>query len=466
MSNKPTLWGSTVVTEVSSADPDSDTPVWVDISERVLGVYGVDVAGGRQNELVAGEPRRVQFALLNRDGALTSGNSSSPYWPWWKQGRRLRMRETIGVRTFDLFDGYIEAPVESVVTQVVGDTDSDVTVMVAAVDLLGRLEAGRTFLSTLAEHIVYEGGTDLAAYWPMDSVTSILSQAPGDDSALYPFRYGPQPVADPAAELTTLAPGDDLPTSMRFQDGHTGLTGALAITLGADDAITLVQWVQIDPATAGVFIQSFDITILETGPSAFPHLSIFYDAGSVWEAWLFSGGGLSGLITSTVPVVPDRPTLVGVRYQPSTATMELWVDDTVTSLGLAGAAPATSKIIETLVPAGATATGGYQGLMAHAQIYVGTDWGHEDFLAQREVGIGGMAGQSTGERVTAIADFAGVPAGRRDIDPGVTAMTRARLAGRKPTDLLTEAVTTEQGRLLMSGDGRLTFHDRRRLYNI
>lgn len=57
--NGPTLWGSIVTVEVSSADPDSLTPVWVDISECVLMVRDIIVAGGRQTELSGDEPRQM-----------------------------------------------------------------------------------------------------------------------------------------------------------------------------------------------------------------------------------------------------------------------------------------------------------------------------------------------------------------------------------------------------------------------
>jgi hypothetical protein len=464
VSNDATPWGSFVFVEVSSADPDSEAPVWIDLSDRVRAVSGLETAGGRQNELVAGEPRRLQLVLLNRDGALTSGNSSSPYYPWWKQGRRIRVREVIGARAFDLFDGHIEAPVEMAVTQEVGDTDSDVTVMVAAVDLLGRLENGRTFISTLAEHILYHGGDDLVYYWPLDNLPPVVNQASGDATALRSLRVAPRQTPDPSVESGAIVGGDDLPGCLRFGDGATGMVGLVGDAIGDGETLTIVAWLKPDLSNVGSLVLPISASIDETGPVDTCALHVrFDDIAMTWTA--FVGGALFGSVASTIRVVDNKATLLAIRYTPSTAGLELWVDDQAESTTLVGSPPGTSELRMVSCPASQTPPG-YMGLMAHAQVYIGSSWGHDEFLAQREVGIGGLAGQATGERVSTVANFAGVPAGRRDIDPGVTAMAQARLAGRKPTDLFAEAVATEQGRLIVSGDGRLTFHDRRRLYNI
>jgi hypothetical protein len=91
---------------------------------------------------------------------------------------------------------------------------------------------------------------------------------------------------------------------------------------------------------------------------------------------------------------------------------------------------------------------------------------YADHLAQFQVGMLGLEGQTTGQRVTTILNYAGVPAGLRQVDVGCSFMAKATMAGRAPGDLLAEAVTTEQGRGFMSGDGRYVFHGRDRVLNV
>src|SRR5678815_4427996 len=104
MPGQPTVWNSTITVEVSSAAPGG-LPVWVDVSDTVRPSW--NCAAGRQNELSTTEPGVASLVLLN-DGRYTTGNPTA--YPWWRQARRIRIRETIGYATFDLFDGYIQPP--------------------------------------------------------------------------------------------------------------------------------------------------------------------------------------------------------------------------------------------------------------------------------------------------------------------------------------------------------------------
>ena len=128
-----TAWTSEVDVrvEVSSAAPDAD-PVWVDITPwvRTTGRGGpIDIARGAQTVLQTFEPARMTLVLDNADSRFTSGNTTSPYYPWWKEHRRVRVRETVGSKTFDLFTGYVEMPV---VTETIEGRDNLVTIAAVA----------------------------------------------------------------------------------------------------------------------------------------------------------------------------------------------------------------------------------------------------------------------------------------------------------------------------------------------
>lgn len=476
MSSTP--WGTSVIFEVSSAAPDAD-PAWVDLSDRVLDVgQPLEIAEGRQTELVDVEPAVFSVQLRNRDDALTPGNPTSPYASWWKQGRRCRFREIVGHLGFDLFDGYLEIPEQTVRTQVPGATDSDVTMTVTGIDLVGKHRNGRTFVSTLGEHIMLRGGSTLAGYWPMgesdgpDVAAAVggpwnLTQTPryngfanAPNAAPGSITYGSAGVA-PADDLGSVLFDPSLSTDP-FTDYVRSLTlfglRPSTITLNAGQTLTVACWTRPGDIAADAFQSSLAISL---GSSTSTSVSA---SVGVFEGEIFAGAGnganWAGAVTG--PVVPrDQAIPVAVRVSFSPNVLELWVRGEVYtgSLTVSSATAATFDQIEIGER--------YPGAVNHAQIYLGaaSDWDHTDFVAQSEMGLCGLERQTTGERVATIADYAGVPASLRDIDPGQSVMQVARLAGKTAAQAWDEARDTEQGRLF-AGGGRLVFHDRARIYNV
>jgi hypothetical protein len=153
---------------------------------------------------------------------------------------------------------------------------------------------------------------------------------------------------------------------------------------------------------------------------------------------------------------------IAIQVDLNNVQMELWVGTSRYPTSMVGAPlfPYTVSELQS------TAT--YTGGIGHFQCYIApaTTWGFTQYLAQVAMAQTCLEGQLTGERVAKIADYAGVPTWARDIDPGTVRMQRAALAGLHPADAMETARATELGRLHMSGDSRLTFHDRRRIYNI
>lgn len=67
-------------------------------------------------------------------------------------------------------------------------------------------------------------------------------------------------------------------------------------------------------------------------------------------------------------------------------------------------------------------------------------------------------GDLTGQRVERILDLIGWPEDLRDIDPGAVVCGNADIAGMTALDYLQVLAQTEQGRLFIAADGKLTFH--------
>jgi hypothetical protein len=484
-----TAWGTTLTVEVSSAAPDAD-PVWVDISAYAASRNGVvDIQYGRQTELDADEPGHLSMTLRNDDHRFTSGNTSSPYYPWWKSQRRFRIRETVGATTVDLYDGYIELPP---VTSDLDPAPGGPTMLdleLTAVDKLGRLKSSRKFISTLGEYILANGGTALKAYYPMTDTSLPMTEVFGRypalnldfDAVSVGFQKGNPIPVQPAAG--TLAADDALVLRTTYNWDGTTLTGfrplhaslrSAPITATVGQAITILCWINLDvfdvTAAGGTLASSmnpFQISWDETGGGVG---GMRFEPINGWFVLCGSTSFNNTLSTTTGPAIAlATPYPVAIRLWLSADPahvphiLEWWIgptrisDTSITGVGV------DLSIRDLWAPLRA-----FQGLIGHVQLYVGalTDWDFNDYLAQYQMGLYGLERQSTGARVNTILDYAGVPTSLRDVDPGVAVMSRALLAGKTAGDALEEARRTELGRLFVSPAGRVQFHDRTRIYNV
>lgn len=484
MTEQMTPWGTYLVFEVSSAEPDAD-PVWVDFTDRVLDI-GRDLETwlGRDAELDQPKPGGMSVQLRNRDDALTPGNPTSPYFPWWKQARRFRVREIIGYLGFDLADGYLEIPEVQIRTQDPADTESDITLSVTAVDILGRLQNARKFGALLTEYIRFNGGTGLAEYWPMTETVapfrSVVGAALPTTSLPSVLVWG-DPTAQEGTALLTPAGadgprGDDGSYPQYDMEVHT-VSGLLrparsistyaippsgTITVAAGQVITFVMWINSPWTAVDSEADPAGIRLVLNGLEGFISLVKQDGANATWLLDLSGSSGLTASFTGPVAAT-SRWTLVGIRMGFDPELMELWVDDTQTVGVVSGSTAATSmEITQIYAPIDR-----FDGSIAHLQVYIGTEdeYTFADFTAQRRVGLEGFDRQTTGERINTILDFAGFPTGRRDIDPGTAVMQPLRLAGKRPLDPLEEAVETEQGRLFAEA-GRVVFHDHIRIHDV
>jgi len=487
-------WDSTayVTVEVSSAPPDDPNPVWVDITPYVLTVERASpmtVDQGRQTELSGTDPTRATVTLNNADGRFLSGWGGSPYYPWWKQGRKMRIRETVGYQTFDEVTGYLQLPE----TRVGVPVNADNLVTVSIVDRLARLDVGRKFVSTLAEYIMFNGGTSLKAYYPLNETgTTLYRDALGNfqplglvgsnsslaSQATAPATYGQGQGVNP--------PGDDVgglkltPSTVPFGNINAMALGYWLVTLTpggavgspdhplihAGDAVTFLAWVNLDPtyqdAQNILSLQITDASTLNvTSAVLFRHSLINTDSNpGYWEAGLFNiGSGLTGSAVGPYDI-GGNARLVGIQFSYSPNTLKLWINQyefiaTPTGTLTDPEHFTLSNLIGTL-----------GGSVSHAQFYIGP-YSRAQFLAQYAAGYTGLSGQYTGDRIRTIAQYAGIPATLlSNVDDGVAMMTKASLAGQSPTDQMRLAETTEQGRLRMDGRGQLIFDDRIARYNL
>lgn len=472
-------WAGRFTFEVSSAEPDSASPVWVDLSPYLL-TTGVgdplEPRVGRQNDLEQTEPASVEVVLQNVDDRFTFGNTSSPYAAWWGPGRKCRIRETIGTTVMDVFTGYLQMPSELVVSEALNQQ-----VTVSAIDRLGRLAAAPTFISNLGAHILGSAGasTGLRAYWPLVGTADGESAGPVQQGAL---RRTPIVSAQPTSTALQLIqfsagnppPGEDasptlwVPADLFDMEAYRlHATLSTPITLSVGQYLTLVCWFKTSPDAIAGWTGGEHYVLLE-GDSAFDGASLFRDETS-------TGGQYKGAITTlsgswgtnfegaSMPG-PDVWHIFAGHYQLA-ASQALWFDAATDTSSFGGSPPSSVTFSQMTI-----GTYGLNGSLCHVQVYVddGTGFTQTEFLAQRDIGLYGLERQTTGDRIRSIAKYAGIPLAEYNdtVDKGTAVMQAASLADKTPLEAMREAERTEQGLLYVDGSGRLVFKDRRSLYNV
>lgn len=477
-----TPWGTFISVEVSSAEPDDD-PVWVDISQWVIVPGGATLEAwlGRATELSRPEDGHGSWLLDNRDERFTPGNPSSPYYPWWKQARRVRVRETVGYQAFDLADGYLEIPETIIRTQPADGTSPDIELAVAFVDIMGRLSDAQEFPSNVGAHVV-SAGSALRTYWSMGGTGPVAySDAPVRQPSLRAGAFTPGDATAKQDEAflwsNATAPGDDLAVPTWVSSGTTNLSNLelsadfdTPVTAAAGQVVTVAAWLKVGLISASALSLTSTIAfVAEDGGSLSQIvLQVTRDAsGALFINPLFAiSDGVHTLSLDwtgqSVPMPIDAWRLVSLQVALSTATdaQRLCVGTATYTATAVGTVPTAIQLD------GISRIGQHlSGSVGHMQIHVTDTADLYDHAGQRAMGMYGLEWQTTGQRVNSILDYAGFPAGRRDIDPGIAVMSRANLAGARPADALERARETEQGRLLADG-GRIQFHGRPRIYDI
>jgi hypothetical protein len=446
---------------------DADAAMaWVNITSWVNdNLQVVTTSEGRQTELSQVDAGNLTLLVNNQDHRFTPGNPLSPYAPGWRTGMRIRVRETLGYQTFVHFDGNMLQP-----DMTINTPGLDQTVTVSATDRLGRLSTSRTLISTLAEWIIYHGGSGLKAFYPLGESRSPLRDAVGGHSPMT-VAVG-LPITGSAGATTPLVSfgtgtdpaGDDLrpprfspqlDANLKVLNYATLLANwSTPIPQASGETLTVAAWVMLNNTTLD---QIFPFGV--TGSD----ISLQYDRSGI-APYPWSADVSASLAGATVPVpAPVMPAaLVALRLTLPSGAVEVWshtADPLTSTLSGAGAIP--SSAIWTSLFAGSSMAGS----IAHAQVYVGANaYTRQMHLDQIDVGLTGLAGQYTGDRIRTIARYAGVADGDMDIDPGTSRMQVMSLAGRSPLAVMQEAATTEQG-LLHARGRRLLFHDRLRRYN-
>lgn len=449
---------------------------WTDITSRVdTASEHFTIAAGDTPEASA-DTGGMTLPIQNYDQAFTPGNplTSQALMP----GMRVRIRETVLDQVFDRLTGRVDYPEAEAWTQSNTTEPRDQLIMVPLVDEAAWIAKGREFVGTLGEHIIYNGGTTLIGYWPMNESEGpdVLPAvgAPWTLTATKAHNIFSGGVTDGQPSITFgaagIPPADDI-SSIEFSPSTTTtpdyvdsimLKGQLpsTVSLDAGEAITVVCWTRPGDILAGAATFTLIEFNYQLGVDVY-YASIWVDASGNLVAGANSpywGGSVTG-----PPAATNHPMPIAVRVGFSPAVLELWVRGEVYT-GSMVVTIANPGIFQNLDIADR-----YPGAVNNAQVYLGDPnaWNNSDFVAQYEMGLYGLERQTTGQRIRTVLQYAGVdPSDLGRVDDGASLMQVARMAGRNPMDLVAEAVETEQGEFYADGSGRPVFADRPRLYNI
>lgn len=455
--------------------PNDPNPIWTDVTPYVEAFTGHISATSGASPETTGDTGSFVAQLKNSDQRFTPGNMLSPHYPNIKSGVQVWLRETIGYETFDIFRGHIGWPEIESWALSTASAPRDQAITITAVDRLAWLATAPPFISTVAAHILGNGttSTTLVAYYPLnDGPKTFRAEGP----------VAPEITAEKILNLATTPltpatitaagggapPGDDITAlvlrpdvqdvlgTQTFISSYQLTVDPTVTTLAAGEVLTILLWIRPDEDV--VTANQLAVTMSIGAPSTIMGLkgnAYVSGVASKWEVGTSIGPTGSVLGTGVGRGVWD---LIGFQFAYSPNTFNLFSGGKL-QVGVLTGVHFGSAINSLWVEA-------VSGRVAHLQIYKGA-FTAADYVAQRQVGLYGLEGQTTGARIRTVAQYAGVPAGELAlIDPGVSYLQRATLAGRTPTEAMSEAVETEQGDLHANGAGRTVFADRRRLYNV
>lgn len=480
-----TPWGSTITVEVVTSLAGVEPPTWMDISDRVsfreLGQ--ITVTNGRQSDLSGDEPAQLSIAFRDDDHLFTVGDIL-------RAGRRIRVRESFGLATFDLIDAEIQVPTTATAMDLADGSQAEITVSVAATDQLGRLRDARKFISMLIEYIRFTGGSALQYLWTLadpgpaltftnavgtptpvifstQAVNGLLATDTNVAGGNYIIPNGATPIL--ADDITSVAFVTDLNTTFAPPAVYVSrwMRTVGKVDVLCSDVVTVAFWLYPDTTRGDGAGAGLPCGLVKRDPLTglvIDSVLITSDPGDgvVWRAVFSVADGAAGVVFNPIPRPrPNAWSLIGLQMSltDGTATAYIHNADPVTG-AMTGPVPASQQFDRVIIG------DRMNGSVGTVQIYLGAGaYSQAIHNAQIAMAQRGLAGQLTGQRVNSILDYAGVPAGRRDIDPGVATMSVARLAGKDPLTCLEEPRRTEQGRLFASGDRRIQFRDRQRAYN-
>lgn len=425
-----------LVVEVAfTDDPLTASPTWTDISAYVRAVNGVRVSRGKQTEIETTASGSCSLVLDNRDRRFDPTFAAGPYFGNLLPRRGIRIRALWNATYYPVFRGFVEAWPQRYLFK------KDASVPLSAYDALAVL-AESEVRSASFEYLQSLGGLS----W-------FLSDA--SDNQWHDLQGGaPATTAAGALETANLGnlDGDGVdfsgPNTMNFRRTASGVTGTLSFWLQTTQAgPSLTAW-------ANIFTTSY-------GSSSNTVCGIASDGKLYYQGNDYNPGSYATAHTLQ-PVNSGDPVHICIVHT-STTNLRIYVNgidqtDLVNDYVLATSlVPEVSNI---------ASRGAYVPLAVN---YIGTLQqfsGSTIALTAAQVQTLYRLGQrtlleSTAARADRVLDSIGWPAALADLTTKAQADVLEVPAGTSMAlGLLQTIADTEQGRLFVAKDGKVTLQNR------
>lgn len=408
-------------------DPD----VWTDVTPDAVSIGS---RRGRNRESGAFETGTMVFTLRNDDRLYDPDNNDGTYYGKLRPNRRVRFRAIWDVLTLPIFQGYIDR-----ITQDWGGPN-DATATFECSDLFKLLNRVELPVSAYAAEVADDTPTH---WWRLGEPVGATVAADAGSSPVPGTYYG-------------VALGE-AGAPVRDPDSAAGFDGVDDyVSLGASYVTgfpyTIELWLKIpERTTTGNYWFYAQAPSGTANPDGYVTGTDLGDPGKL----IFDG------TTSTVRVDDDAWHHVVLKGTAAGAGgQELFIDGVSQGTGTATAPsgnelllgypnhPAFSALSNHMWPGEIDDVAIYSTALSSSRIQDHNDAGRTPW-----------DGDTSGARLTRIADLAAIPSGDRDIDAGSTTLQATDLGG-SALGYAQKVEETEAGRLFISADGELTFISR------
>lgn len=433
--------------------PNDPSPTWVDVTQYVRARSGYTITRGRQDEFGEVQPSKCVLWFENSDGRFTAGNTSSPYYPNVKKGRRLRVTETWNAVTYRRFTGYVD---EWPVTW----TDASAVqalAQISASSRLARLGRGVELRSIVEEEYLKDSPIAYYTFSEPEGATVAGNSSATTQQPLAAAGSGAVPTFG-----TATGPGTDDLTAASFTGGKYLEVNTASPLLTSAHTTVLVE--------CFFSTTSSDISLvrLSTGAATGDTTEVILlklDGSGFLEGISASFGTTTGTTISAGAVNNGATHHAAIRQTISggTLTTTLYLDGAVADTDTFSFAAFSTY---SWLSVGGKSFGTINGTMAHVAVTVGTtEVSTTRVDAHSDSGLNGFSGERSDQRISRLAGYAGVPSAEVSLETGLsTSVVNQITNGKTPIALMQEIVATESGLLFDARDGTLTFHARSHRY--
>lgn len=446
------VYTPTVTVQFAFGCGPMDTPAWTTPSNAKLTVEAVEIERGRSSEFDDFPAARCQIRF--RDGArvLDPSNTAGPYYGQLLPRVPVRVVATVGATPYVRFYGFVDGwPLQN--------GRGLATVQVTATDATKILSSTAIPTSVYAQTVLADGPV---AYWRLGAKTGDVAadSAPDHLDGTY---FG---ILERGANSVVPFTGDGAVKSIANQTGRV----ILPVTARLDTRpYTVETWMRSDTkkplepfgARKYLYVQLSS----STGGDQFT-ISLGGDSDTdQFISFTFVNSTLNFETSWAVDLTDgDVHHVVVIFRNLAFNHFALCYIDGVLASTRAEANGGIPTIVED-VPylAGGSSDPEFVGSQDETAIYdyeLTTDQIEAHYVA----GTNPWDGDSTGDRIDRVLDLIGWPAGLRSIDNGEFSVGPANIEGRNAWDYLRTIAASEQGRLFLSHDGKITFHQRGRYF--